>query len=61
MFSVSFNTFKSRQDCNHFADIIFKYILLDENVWISLKFTLKVVPKFGINSILALVQIMFGA
>ena len=61
MVSASFNTFKPRQDCRHFADNIFKYILLDENEWFSLKLTLNVVPKFGINSIPALVQIMFGA
>ena len=36
----------------------FKYISLNEDVWISLKIPLKVVPKVQINSIPALVQIM---
>ena len=37
---------------------IFKYIFLDENVWISIKISLKFVPKGPINNILAFVQIM---
>ena len=47
-----------RQNCHHFADKIFKYIYFNENVWISLKISLKFVPKFWINNISALVQIM---
>ena len=31
---------------------------LNENVWISLKISLKIAPKVGINNISALVQIM---
>ena len=37
---------------------IFKYILLNENMWISIKFSLKFVPKGPIKNIPALVQIM---
>ena len=41
-----------------FADDIFKCILLNENVWISIKVSLKFVAKVRINNIPALVQIM---
>ena len=37
---------------------IFKCIFLNENVWISIKISLKFVPKGLINNIPALVQIM---
>ena len=46
------------QNCRHFADDIFKCISLNENMWISLKISLKFVPKDRINNIPALVQIM---
>ena len=46
------------QNCRHFADDIFKRILLNENVWISLVISLKFVPKVRINNITSLVQIM---
>ena len=36
----------------------FKYIFLNESIWISLKISLKFVPKVPINNIPALVQIM---
>ena len=36
---------------DHFAHIIFKYILLNENVWIAIKVSLKFVPKGPINNI----------
>ena len=53
-----FNTLR-RQNGRHFADDIFKWIFLNENVWISIKISLKFVPQgFSINNILALVQIM---
>ena len=42
----------------HFADDIFKHIFFNENVWISIKISLKFVPKGPINNIPALVQIM---
>ena len=56
-----FNTLRPRQNGRHFADNIFKCIFLDENVWISLKISLKFVPKGPINNIPALLQIMVGA
>ena len=39
-----FNTLRPRQNCCSFADNIFKCILLKENVWISLKISLKFDP-----------------
>ena len=51
-----FNTL--RQDGRHFPDDIFKCIFLNENVWISIRISLKFVPKGPINNISALVQIM---
>ena len=36
----------------------FKFIFLKENIWITIKSSLKCVPKFQINNIPALAQIM---
>ena len=47
-----------RQNGHNFTDNIFKYIFLNENVWISINISLKIVPKDQINNIPALVQIM---
>ena len=55
------NTLRSRQNGRHFADDTFKRIFLNENVTISIKISLKFVPKRPINNIPALVQIMAGA
>ena len=52
------NTLGTRQSGRHFADDIFKYIFLNENARISLKISLKFVPKVRVNNIPALVQIM---
>ena len=52
------NTLRPRQNGRHFADDIFKWIFFNENVWISLKISLKFVPQGPINNIPALVQIM---
>ena len=52
------NSLRPRQNGRHFADDIFKCIFLNENVWISIKISLKFVPKGPINNIPALVQIM---
>ena len=54
----SFNTLRPRQNGSHFADDIFKCIFLNENIWISIKISLKFVPKGPINNIPALDQIM---
>ena len=53
-----FNTLGLKQNGRHCADDIFKFIFLNENVWISIKIPLKFVPKVRINNIPALVQIM---
>ena len=52
------NTLQPRQNGRHFPDDIFKCIFLNENVWISIKISLKFVPKGPINNIPALVHIM---
>ena len=57
-FSCLVNTLRQRQDGRHFPEDIFKCIFLNENVQISIKISLKFVPKGPINNIPALVQIM---
>ena len=52
------NTLRPSQHGRHFPDDIFKCILLNANAWISIKISLKLVPKGPINNIPALVQIM---
>ena len=49
------NTLRPRQDGRHFPDDSFKWIFLNENVWISIEVSLKFVPKGPINNIPALV------
>ena len=55
---IFINTLRPRRNKQHFADDIFKGIFFNENVWISIKISLKFVPKGPINNIPALVQIM---
>ena len=52
------NTLRPRQDGCHFPDDFFKCIFLNENALISIKISLRFVPKGPINTIPALVQIM---
>ena len=52
------NTLRPRQNGRHFTDNILKCIFLNENIWISIKISLKFVPKGPINNIPALVRIM---
>ena len=52
------NTLRPRRNEQHFANDIFKRIFFIENVGISIKISLKFVPKGPINNIPALVQIM---
>ena len=52
------NTLRPKQDDRHFPDNILKCIFLNENVQISIKISLKFIPKGSINNIPALVQIM---
>ena len=54
----SINILRPKQNGRHFTDDIFKCIFLNENDWISIKISLKFVPKDAINNIPALVQIM---
>ena len=55
---VLINTLRPRQNGCLFADNTFKRIFLNENIRISIKISLKFVPKVRINNIPALVQIM---
>ena len=56
--SQCLNTLRPRRNRRHFVDDIFKCILLNENVLISIKISLKFIPMGPINNIPALVQIM---
>ena len=49
---------KPRRSRRHFAGDIFKYIFLNGNVWISIKFHWNFFPKGPSNNIPALAQIM---
>ena len=51
-------TLRPRQTHSHFADDTFKWIFLNENLWISLKIFLKFIPKVQINNTPSLVRIM---
>ena len=53
-----FNTLKPSQNERHFADDTFKRIFLNKNAKISLKISLKYVPKGPINNTPILAQIM---
>ena len=53
-----FNTLRQRQNGRHFPNDNFKWIFLNENVWISINISLKFVPWGPINNIPTLVQIM---
>ena len=55
---VPFNTLRPRQNGRHFPDDIFKWIFLNENVWISINISPKFVPRGPINTIPTLVQVM---
>ena len=52
------NTLRPRQNGRHFPDDIFKWIFLNENVWISINISLNFVPRGLINNIPTLVQAM---
>ena len=55
---TTINTLRPRQNGRYSPDNIFKYIFLNENVWIAIKISLKFVPKGPIYNIPVLVQIM---
>ena len=52
------NTLRTRQNGRHFPDDIFKWIFLNENVWIPTDISPKFVPRGPINNIPTLVQVM---
>ena len=56
--TLLFNSLRPRHNGRHFPDDIFKWIFVNENVWILIKLSLKFVSKGLINHIPALVQIM---
>ena len=58
LYQLQCNTLRPRHICRHFADDIFKYMFLNENVSIPLKMSLKFVSPVRINNIPALVQII---
>ena len=58
MYRFLLNTLRPRQNGRRFADDTFKRIVLNENIRISIKISLKFVPKDPINNNPALVQIM---
>ena len=51
-------TLRQRQNGRHFTDDIFKCIILNENVWILIKISLKFVPWGPINNKTVLIQTM---
>ena len=55
---LGFHTLRPRQNGRRFADDTFKRIFLNENVTISIKISLKFVPKGPLNNNPALVLIM---
>ena len=57
-FSIIFNTLRLRQNDRYFPEDIFKWIFVNENVWISINISLKFVPRSPINNIPTLVQVM---
>ena len=52
------NTLRPRQNGHHFPDDILKCLFFNENVWISIRISLKFIPNGPINNNPALVQIM---
>ena len=52
------NTLRPKQNGCHFPDDIFKWIFLNENVWISMNISLRFVPRGPINNIPTLVHVM---
>ena len=57
-FRLYLNTLRPWQNGRHFPDDIFKCIFWNENVWISIKISLDVVPTGQMNNITVLVQVM---
>ena len=58
LIQVSFNILRPTQNGHHFPEEILKWIILNENLWISNNISLRIVPMGPINHIPARVQIM---
>ena len=56
--TINANTFRLRENGYNFADDIFGLILLEENLWVSIKILIKYIPNGPINNKPALVLIM---
>ena len=56
--SLGVYTLRPDQNYRHFANDIFWCISLNENVWLSLKISLKFVSRVQINNVISLIQIM---
>ena len=57
LLSNTINTLRLSQNGRHFADNIFKFIFLNENIWIFIDISLKFIPKGPIDKRPALIQI----
>ena len=55
---IGHNTLMPRQNCSEFADDIFKRIFLEWKCLVSIKISLKFIPKGPTDNMAALVQIM---
>ena len=55
---MCFNTLRLKQNERHFPDDMFKWIFVNENVWIPIKISLKFVSRGPINITQALVHLM---
>ena len=53
--SLKLNTLRPRQNGRRFADDIFKWTFLNENIWCFIKISLKFVPRGPVNNIPSLV------
>ena len=53
--SLGYNTLRTKQNGRDFADDIFTCIFLNENIWISIKISLMLIPEGSIDNISALV------
>ena len=49
--SINLTTLRPRQNGRHIPDDIFKYIFVNENIWISITLSMKFVPKLRVNNI----------
>ena len=58
LYGIGFNTLRPRQNGRYFPGNIFKWISLNENVWVSINISLKFVPRGPFNNIPTLVQVM---